>query len=360
MKILLLIYTTFLPFNFALSFSTTSNLKLDTIFKTNDVVWSFAFISKEELVITLRGGLLIHYNIKKNIKKNMSTPNVEVKGQGGLLDVHYRLVDNKKFIYMTYSERIKETVTTSLARAILKDKTLINLKTIFRSKIKSNTNRHFGSRIVFRENYIFMTVGERGERNHSQDLSLHNGKILRLTLDGKPAKGNPFENQIGALPEIWSYGHRNPQGIDIDPVSNQIFSCEFGPRGGDELNLIEKGRNYGWPIITYGKEYWGPKIGQTHKKGMVQPIAYWVPSISPSGMVFYLGDKIKKWKNNLFLANLSSTHLRRLILKNDQVIFQEELFKNLNERIRHVRNGPDGYLYFSTDSGKIIKVSNEN
>ena len=201
-----------------------------------------------------------------------------------------------------------------------------------------------------------MTMGDRGERKAAQKLNVHNGKILRLNLDGTPPLDNPFVKTKGALPEIWSYGHRNPQGIDFDPISKQIYSCEFGPRGGDELNLIKKSKNYGWPVITYGKEYWGPSIGDTHKKGMEQPVSYWVPSISPSGMVFYTGDKIPEWKNNLFLANLGSTHLRRLVLKENKVVMQEVLFDKMDKRIRQVRNGKDGYLYFSTDNGAIYKV----
>ena len=175
-------------------------------------------------------------------------------------------------------------------------------------------------------------------------MSLHNGKIIKIPLSEKSA------------PIVWSLGHRNPQGIDVDPVTNNLYSLEFGPRGGDELNLIKKGKNYGWPLITYGKEYWGPAIGPTHKKGLEQPVEHWTPSISPSAMEFYTGNKIKAWKNNLFLACLSGMHLRKLVLKGNKVISQEKLFADLQERIRNVRTGLDGYLYFSTDSGKLYKV----
>lgn len=326
------------------------------IYQGEDVVWSFAVINSDELLVTHRGGSFFHYNVNTKKKIALAKPKVKSKQQGGLLDVHLHQVGDVQYVYFTFSEQVKDVVTTSLARGIYKNKNITDLKTIFQAKVKSDTFIHFGSRLVFKDNFIFMTVGERGERDHAQDLSLHNGKILRLNLDGTAAKGNPFENNKKALAEIWSYGHRNPQGIDIDPISKEIYAVEFGPRGGDELNLIKPGKNYGWPVITYGKEYWGPSIGDTNKKGMEQPVVYWTPSISPSGMVFYTGDKYPAWKNNLFLANLASTHIRRLELKDGKVIKQEVLFEKLDERIRHIRNGFDGDLLFSTDSGAIYSL----
>ena len=202
-----------------------------------------------------------------------------------------------------------------------------------------------------------MTIGDRGERKYSQDLGVHNGTVLRLTLDGKPAAGNPFANQAGARPEIWSYGHRNPQGIDFDPVSGKLYSCEFGPRGGDELTLVQPKLNYGWPVITYGREYWGGSIGPSFKDGMEQPVKHWTPSISPSGMAFYNGDKIKAWKGNLFIAALGNRHVRRIVMSGGKVQREEILFADLSERVRQVKQSPDGYLYFSTDSGKIFRVA---
>jgi glucose/arabinose dehydrogenase len=323
------------------------------VFEGDEVIWGFDFINQEEVLFTQREGSLFHLDLKTKKTTKLEAPIVEASGQGGLLDI---LIDNGH-VYLTYSKKNKDVTTTALAKADLVKSKLRNLRTIFEATVKSNTTRHFGSRLVIKDNHLFMTIGDRGEREHSQDLSLHNGSILKLTKEGKPASDNPFIGKESALPEIWSYGHRNPQGIDMDPVSGELYSCEFGPRGGDELNRVRKGLNYGWPVITYGKEYWGPKIGTTHKEGMEQPIKYWDPSISPSGMVFYRGDKIKEWKNNLFLANLSSTHLRRLVLKNEEVVEEEPLFADMDERIRQVRNGPDGHLYFSTDSGKIFRVT---
>ena len=328
----------------------------ETIFQDEQqsIVWGFDFISKDKLLISLKDGRLLIYNLKTKERKSVDIPKVTRIGQGGLLDVLYH--SPTRYVFITFSEKLGENIVTSLARGTYRDQSIQNMKTIFKSKLVGNGGRHFGSRLVIKDEHIYMTLGDRGERDNSQILSNHNGTILKLTFDGKPSKDNPFINSANALPEIFSYGHRNPQGIDIHPITGEIFSCEFGPRGGDELNLVQAGKNYGWPIITYGKEYWGPRIGPTHKEGMEQPIAYWVPSISPSGMVFYRGDKLKKWKGNLFLANLATLHLRRLVLKENKVVKQEALFENLNERIRQVRNAPDGFLYFSTDSGKIVRI----
>lgn len=332
-------------------------LQTQVVFEGNDVVWGFDFVSENELILSLRSGELFYFNLNSKQKKRLAAPKASSSGQGGLLDVLVHRSNEKNYIYLTYAKKVDSGKTTALARGEFKNQSLVDLTTLFEAKVKSSSSIHFGSRLLIVDNQLFMTIGDRGERDFAQDLSYHNGKILRLTLDGKAFANNPFTQQSKSLTEIWTLGHRNPQGIAQDPASGKIYSCEFGPRGGDELNLIEKGKNYGWPVITYGREYYGPRIGTTHKEGMEQPVTYWSPSISPSGMVFYSGDKIKKWKNNLFLANLSGQHLRRLVLKNNKVISQEILFKNLNERIRQVRTGKDGYLYFSTDSGKIIKVS---
>ena len=346
-----------------LSFNTIAkeaSYKAEKVFEGKGIIWGFDFVSQDEILFTVRSGKAFYFNQKTKELKQLSAPKVKIQGQGGLLDIKLHIIEGKKYVYFTYAEIVNDRNSTSLSRGIYSDKKISKIERIFHVKTEGSGGTHFGSRLLFHDDHLYMTMGERGERNAAQKLSLHNGKILRLTYDGKAAKGNPFEKIKGALPEIWSYGHRNPQGISLDPVSKNIYNCEFGPRGGDELNLVESGNNYGWPVITYGKEYWGPSIGVTIKKGMEQPIEYWVPSISPSGMSFYTGDKVPEWKNNLFLANLSSKHLRRLVLKNNKVVKQQVLFKDLKERIRHVRTGIDGYLYFSTDSGKIFKVRKSN
>ncbi len=343
-------------FIFPFSINAKSSYQAQTITSFNDVVWGFSFINENEFLATLRKGELYYYNVKTKEKVKLNTPVVKAGGQGGLLDVYIHTKAGKKYVYLTYSEKYGGEYTTSLARGIYKNKTLLGLTTIFRAKVKGNTSRHFGSRVLIKNNHLFMTIGDRGKRKYAQNLSFHNGKILRLTLDGKPATDNPFTSKKNVLPEIWSLGHRNPQGIDLDIATGNIYSVEFGPKGGDELNLIKRSQNYGWPVITYGKEYYGLSIGKKSQKGMEQPLTYWVPSISPSGMAFYKSNKLPKWKNHLFIAALGSQHLRRLKITNGKVVEQEVLFKSLNERVRQVQSGPDGWLYFSTDSGKIMQV----
>ena len=333
------------------------NFRLEKIYEGDGVVWGFDFVDSSTMLVSHREGELYLYDLKTKKKAKLNAPKVYSKGQGGLLDVVYKKIQDKDYVYITYSDPVKEgKAVTALARGELKDGALADLKTIFRSNADGDGSIHFGSRLVFDDESVFMTVGERGMRDLAQSLKRHNGSVLRLTLEGKPHPENSYFGKEEGLDEIYSYGHRNPQGIDIDPVSKRLYSVEMGPRGGDELNLIEKGKNYGWPEITYGAEYYGPKIGQYKKAGMEQPVTYWVPSISPSGMVFYTGDKIKGWKNHLFLACLSGNQIRKIQLKDNKVVSQTALFEDLGERFRHVRNGPDGYLYFSTDSGKIFRI----
>lgn len=319
---------------------------LETLCTTNDVIWGFDFLSPsaDEILFTERGGKLSICDTKtKTSKPVVGVPAVVAKGQGGLLDV---LIHPKtKNIYLTFSEKTKDGATTSLFRADLTpDKTkLQNGQVIFKSNADSDSDMHFGSRVVAdKSDYLFMSIGERNERHKSQDPKLHHGKIMRLTLDGKA--------------EIWTMGHRNPQGLAFDG-SGKLFNAEMGPRGGDEVNVINKGLNYGWPIITYGKEYWGPSIGKKEKAGLEQPLVKWVPSISPSGLTFYTGSRLKKLKDNLFLANLSGEHVRRVVFNKDMTVVKEEaLFADLKERFRQAKEGPDGALYFSTDSGKLYKL----
>lgn len=319
---------------------------LETLCAVKDVVWGLDFLSAsaDEIIFTERGGKLSICDVKnKSVREVAGSPSVVAEGQGGLLDV---LVHPKtKNIYLTFSEKVDGGATTSLFRAELaKDKKkLQNGAVIFRSNAVEKTDIHFGSRIVAdNSDYLFMSIGERNKRDKAQVKDLHHGKIVRLTLDGKA--------------EIWSMGHRNTQGLGFDG-QGQLYNAEMGPRGGDEVNVIKKGLNYGWPIITYGREYYGPSIGEKSKPGLEQPLVKWVPSISPSGMIFYTGDRLKKFKDNLFLATLSGEHVHRVVFdKTMKVVKEEELFTDLKERFRQVKQGPDGALYFSTDSGKIYKL----
>lgn len=332
--------------------------RMEVLTQQKDVIWGFDFLPDGRILFTEREGALRVYDPKtKAVSAIKGAPPVWAHGQGGLLDVRVQPKTKDK-IFLTYSEPVGKGATTALATATLANGELQGFKKIF-SAGDANTNEiHFGSRIEFDEDHhVFITVGDRNDRPKVQSLSSNLGKVLRLNEDGSAPKDNPFVNQKGAKPEIWTLGHRSPQGLVRHPVTGELWEAEMGPRGGDEVNLLKKGANYGWPVITYGREYTGPKIGEgTAKEGMEQPVVYWVPSISPSGMTIYNGDAFPKWKGNIFLGNLSSTHLRRLVLEGHKVTKQEELLKDLAMRIRLVRPGPDGDLYFSTDDGKLARL----
>jgi glucose/arabinose dehydrogenase len=260
-------------------------------------------------------------------------------------------------IFFSFSKKVTDGYTTVISRAKVKGDKLSSMKEIFVARPANSKTHHFGSRLVLdKSGYLFFTVGDRGERHKAQSLKAHNGKVLRIHQDGKIPVDNPFRKTKGALGEIWSYGHRNPQGLTIRP-NGELWAQEHGPRGGDEINRIRRAANYGWPVITYGKEYWGPSIGKgTRKVGMRQPRHYWVPSIAPSGLTFYRGEKFKSWKGSLFSGALRGTHLNRLIVEKGKIIGEERLLEKLGQRIRNVKEGPDGYLYISIDDGKILKL----
>jgi len=286
-------------------------------------------------------------------------------GQGGLMDIalHPDFVTNQ-LVYFTYAGRDLGGVGTELARAKFTGRAFENLEVLFKAQPKTGSTRHFGSRLVFdRTGHLFMTHGDRGARFEAQKLGVHQGSIFRFTAAGRVPKDNPFVGRAGTRPEIYSYGHRNAQGAALHPETGVLWNHEHGPRGGDEVNIVHRGANYGWPIITYGEEYSGGKVSEfTHKDGMEQPVLYWVPSIAPSGMAFYTGSKFSKWTGNLFVGALRGRHLRRVILRGARVLDQEELLTGLDERIRDVENGPDGYLYVLTDSGdgRLIRLEPAN
>jgi glucose/arabinose dehydrogenase len=332
--------------------------KVEVLTTQRDVIWGFDFIATDQIVFTERASALKVLNLKTKKATNISgAPAVFAKGQGGLLDVAVHPTEPNQ-IYLTYAAPAEGgTASTALGVGTIKDEKLMGFKQIFKATDANSNKIHFGSRVVFDgSGHLFLSIGDRNEREKAQSLNFHNGKILRLNLDGTPAKENPFASVKGALPEIWSLGHRNPQGLFFDSQSNTLWEAEFGPRGGDELNLIQAGSNYGWPIVTWGREYWGPSIGVKNKKGFVDPVTHWVPSISPSGMMVYRSTSFTKWAGNIFLTNLSGTHLRRLKLENNQVVEQEELLANKGIRFRQVKTGPDGAIYFSTDAGELARL----
>jgi glucose/arabinose dehydrogenase len=334
----------------------STGFKYEVLKRQPDVVWGFDFLSGSEMIFTERKGALRVLDLKtKKVRNIGGAPKVFAGGQGGLLDVR---VGPEGKIFLAYAKPVGGRATTALGVGRLKGDQLVDFKEIFAAAPVGESKIQFGSRIEFDDDgHLFISVGDRDERDSAQDLSTHLGKILRLTLEGRAAEGNPFIKDKKARPEIWSYGHRNQEGLVRDRASGSLWSAEMGPRGGDELNLIEAGRNYGWPVITYGREYSGPKIGEGVKKaGMEQPVAYWVPSISPSGITIYTGSAFPAWKGDIFMANLSGQHLRRLVLKDKKVVRQEEMLKEENMRVRNVRTGPDGFLYLSTDDGKIARL----
>jgi glucose/arabinose dehydrogenase len=330
----------------------------EVFFTRSDVIWGFDFLSDNRIIFTERGGKMAIFDpITKKVTELSGVPKVHAHGQGGLLDV--RVHPKSGLIYFTYSEPIKGDIsTTAWAMATLSGDKLISVKKLFSAHQPNDNEIHYGSRIEFDgKGHIFITVGDRNERHHAQELKFHQGKVLRFREDGSVPGDNPFVAVKGARPEIWSYGHRNPQGLVIHPESGQLWEAEFGPRGGDEVNLIIPGKNYGWPVVTFGKEYWGPKIGEgTKKEGMEDPVIHWVPSISPSAMAFYQGETFPKWKGNLFLATLSSTHIHRIVLDGKKVVKEEELLKDLDYRFRNIRSHKDGFLYYSTDEGKLGRI----
>ncbi len=325
--------------------------------------WGMAFLPDGRILVTERSGRLrIVDNGKLDPTPVSGLPRIEAEGQGGLLDIilHPDFKDNG-WIYLSYVAPGAEGMGTEVSRARLVNHRLTDLQVIFRLERKTDKTYHFGSRLLFdRSGYLYITIGDRGDRPRAQALDDQAGSVIRIHDDGMIPEDNPFIAQHGAKPEIFSYGHRNPQGMALHPKTGEVWIHEHGPQGGDELNLIHKGRNYGWPIITYGVNYViGTSIGEgTHKHGMEQPNYYWVPSIAPSGMSFYNADKFPEWKGDLFVGSLKFQLLVRLELDGNKVIREERLLKEKLGRIRDVRTGPDGYIYLLTDEsdGKLVRL----
>jgi len=328
-----------------------------------DHPWSMAFLPDGGLLITERSGRLRLFKEGELQSAPIAgVPDVAARGQGGLLDVvlHPDFADNR-LVYLSYAGSGGGGAGTEVARARFDGEKLENLEVIFRARPKTPGSAHYGSRLVFdRDGYLFISLGDRRSyMDEAQKLSSHLGSIIRLNDDGSLPGDNPFAGRDGALPEIYSYGHRNVQGITLHPTTGALWAHEHGPRGGDELNLLKAGANYGWPAITYGIDYSGAIISEkTAAPGMEQPVVYWVPSIAPSGMDFYDGDLFPEWQGDLFLGALAHRHLRRLEMDGEKVVAQEELLGDLGERIRDVRTGPDGYLYVLTDSanGRLLRL----
>ncbi len=323
--------------------------------------WSLAFLPDGDMLVTERPGTLRWVSREGQRGSAISgVPAVFARGQGGLLDVVLApdFAETRE-IFLSYSEPRDGGNGTAVARATLALKgdggSLENLKVIFRQQPTIDSHLHFGSRLVFAaDGTLFVTLGERGTESESAPLAdNHLGKVVRIHRDGRVPADNPFVSTQGALPELWSLGHRNPQGAALHPSSGQLWMSEHGPKGGDEVNVPKAGRNYGWPVITHGVNYSGLKVGEgiSEKPGYEQPLWHWTPSIAPSGLAFYTADRFPAWRGSLFAGSLKFGLLSRLTLDGEKVLAEERLLEGLNQRIRDVRQGPDGALYLLTDQG---------
>jgi len=347
--------------------SISPDFTVETVVSGLDMPWATAFLPNGDMLVTERIGKL------RLVKKGQldpveisGLPKILYRGQGGLLDVvlHPDYAKNG-WIYLSYSspksegeEGPENGANTALLRAKLKDHSLTDIEVLYKALPNVRSSPHFGGRIVFdKKGHVFLSLGERGQKEAAQDLSKAQGKIVRLYEDGKIPADNPFVNTPGAKPEIWSYGIRNPQGLVMHPETGVLWEHEHGPQGGDELNIIEKGKNYGWPLITFGIDYDNSIISKdTARVGMEQPIIYWKPSIAPCGMDFITSDKYKGWKGDLLVGSLKFNYLQHLTVRGNKITKREIILEKIG-RVRDIRQGPDGYIYVVVeDSGKIVRV----
>ena len=324
--------------------------------------WGMAFLPDGRMLVTERPGRLRIVTASGQISKPVSgLPEIAAIGQGGLLDValHPDFKTNA-LIYFSFAEPGPGGQGTAVARARLEGLSLLDVTIIFRQQPKLSGGFHFGSRLVFaRDGTLYISMGDRGRMGQAQNRRNHQGTIARVNDDGSIPRDNPFIDHPDALPEIYTYGNRNVQGMALNPWTGIVWAQEHGPKGGDEVNILKAGANYGWPVITYGIDYDGSIISDlTHKKNMEQPVLHWTPSIAPSGMAFYDGKRFPQWRGDLFVGALKDRHLRRIDLDGDKVVGQEILLEELGERIRDVRAGPDGYLWVLTDApnGRLIRI----
>ena len=335
---------------------------LATLFSEGyQIPWGMAFLPNKDLLVSDRSGKLycVSFDSKKR-NEITGVPEVLYKSQGGLLDiaVHPNFSKNS-LVYISYSHAIKKKSFTRIAMAKLVDNKLVDLKVIFSVDKKHYTSKaiHFGSRIVFRDGHIYFSIGDSYEREEAQNIHTPNGKIHRLTYDGEIPRDNPFKDEDGSINSIWTYGNRNPQGLAVSK-DGVIWETEHGPRGGDELNIIKKGINYGWPVITYGINYIGTKITDiTEKEGMEQPIWHWTPSIAVCGMSIYENDLFNKWNGNILVTALKYEYLERVVVENNKFVSRERIYQP-GSRVRDVEVGPEGRIYVALENpGRIVVLS---
>ncbi|MEM7373201.1 MAG: PQQ-dependent sugar dehydrogenase [Bacteroidota bacterium] len=343
------------------------SIRIDTILADLESPWGMVFLPDGGMLFTeKKGELRLYKDGKLHPKPIGGLPEVRYKGQGGLLDIelHPDYAHNG-WLYISYSEPAQEGEAgdpeggnTTFIRARLQNHHLINKEVIFNAKPNYKQTLHYGGRIEFdQQGYLYLTVGDRGGRPEAQLLSTYRGKVLRLNDDGSIPADNPFVGRDGAHPEIYSYGHRNPQGLALNPVTGQIWEHEHGPRGGDEVNIVQKGLNFGWPTISYGINYDGSILTEdTVMEGMEQPVIFWRPSIAPCGMSFLSSSRYPQWEGNLLVGSLKFRYLARCEVQNDQIVHQEKLLDGLG-RVRVVRQSPDGYIYVGTEApGLIVRI----
>ncbi|WCN09098.1 PQQ-dependent sugar dehydrogenase [Marinomonas mediterranea] len=353
-------------------FSPNQSITVTELARFNDIPWGADFLDSDTLLVTLKSGKLATINLETGkIHYIEGLPGVVNVGQGGLLDVavldttapdHQTKEAPPFWIYFTYSATASNSLTTALGRAKLDKDRLVEWETLFIADTHSDATVHFGSRIAFDDNkHLYISIGDRGARDSAQDRSNHAGSIIRLNLDGSVPKDNPFYNDLNARAEIWSYGHRNPQGLFFDKRTQTLWSNEHGPRGGDEINKILKGENYGWPVVSYGKEYWSfSAVGEgTQKKGMEDAKKVFIPSIAPSDLLIYHGRLFSDWNDDIISTALALRHINRLRLnENDDEAQQEQRYlRNLDERFRSITQAPDSSLIVTTDSGKVLRLT---
>lgn len=335
--------------------------QINQVAQLDGIPWGMTQLNSNTLLVTILDGQLLKIDMQTGKSQEITgLPKIARLGQGGLLDVALSPdFESTSWVYFTYAHPTKEGATTALARAKLSANTLEDWQDLLITDASSSKGQHFGSRIAFDGNgHVFFSVGDRGERANAQDLSNHAGSILRLNLNGSVPADNPYVRHGNIRPEIWSFGHRNPQGLFFDETTQLLWSNEHGPRGGDEINLIRVGANYGWPIVSFGKEYWAPiQVGEaTKKEGIEEPKKVFIPSIAPSSLLIYRGDLFKDWHGDFLSTALALRHLNNVRLKSGEV-FETRFLEGLNERMRDVIEVDDGSLLISTDSGKLIQVT---
>ncbi len=337
-----------------------TNYEMELVFEDENIIWAIEFFDDNSILATVKSGSLFHYKDGKKTEIK-GLPEIYLRGQGGLMDiVLHPDFKNNKWLYFSYASKGvgEKGGNTTIARAKLTDDTLVDLEVLYKGTPNSKKGQHFGGRLEFdNDNYLYFSIGDRGNREvNPQDITIDGGKIYRIKDDGTIPKDNPFYNTPNSKKAIYSYGHRNPQGMTVHPSTGAIWVNEHGPQGGDEINKLESGKNFGWPLITYGINYSGtPITDKTSNPKMEQPFYYWVPSIAPSGMAFSTSDIYKGWKNNLFVGSLKFEYLERLVIEGNKVVKREKILDKIG-RVRNVKQGPDGYLYLGVEGRGIIKI----